>query len=245
MKLKVFLTVFLMQLLLISVAFAEVSTGFRMGILTDVKTTGLVMKSSECTLSMGVDGEPLVSTITVPSGADGKRTEYTNTINPWKFTYRGPIPVGNLVGQYMVVSYKHNYLKSWVSETTDYVADTMKALDSTPMKKVGITSKQYDSSQDYKSLDGLIVQASYRGKKDKLYEATVQVGLGGNDYRFMSFIDEDTYNFGVETLKRGVRVRIIYGEVLTAITDLTANTPYRIVQLECIDNNGVIIPGER
>lgn len=213
---------------------AEISNGYRMGMLNKVSASGWIAKSTECQLSMGVDGTPMVLTWTTTDDK-GRVTNHKNMINPWKFTYKGPRKIGEFIGTYMVIPYEKEYFRNWFTEDTPYIVKDFLPIEETPLPENMATSKEYDAKKSEGALVGRIVQASYHGRVFKTYEATVQVGIGGGQYQFMTMADEVIYNFGVEALKRGTLLKISYVDlgVMNQIT--TANNSYRITKLEMVE----------
>lgn len=213
---------------------AEVSNGYRMGMLNNVADSGWITTSTECQLSMGVDGTPLVKTWT-ETDSKGKVTNHKNTINPWKFTYKGSRKIGEFVGTYMVVPYEKEYFRNWFTEDTPYVVKDFLPIEESPLPEKMATSKEYDAKKSVGTLVGRVVQASYHGKVFKTYEATIQVGIGGGQYEFMTMADDTIYNFGIEALKRGALLKISYVNLGVASTFSTANNSYRITKLEMVE----------
>lgn len=231
----IFVISIILSLVIYSFSSAEVSDGYRMGMITNVQSTGWFVKSIEGELLMGVDGVPLKETFT-STDSKGNTTTHTNIINPWSFTYKGNIPmISAQVGQYLVVHYTKSFIRNPFAEDTAYSVDLYEPIDMSPIED-SISVPGFLSSKAEGALVGRIVQASYHGLAIKTYEATIQVGVGGGQYKFMTIGNEDVYKYSIEVLKRAKLVKIYYEKLGIMNIGSFSNNDYRIIKIEVINS---------
>lgn len=216
-------------------AVGEKSTGYRMGMLTRYQNSGYIIKSGEGELNMGNEGTPLIETYKNSNGDTEK-----NYINPWRFSQK---------------EFNENYLEYigsyvWIEYTRD-VARIIPVVD-TPYRAVNIehVKKTTDMPQKYISEKlnysksngvqiGRIVQISETGLMVKSYEVTVQCGNSGNQYKFMSVVEDDAlYEYLVRALKEGRLMKIYYDtKGIERVVDFAHNTKYMIYGAEILNTS--------
>lgn len=215
-------------------ALAEVSDGWRMGLVVDGKESGWVSKSFEGELNMGVDGMPMTITRRRVDGK-GKTRTVEDVVNPWRFTSGKAGNPAPWVGKYVFVKYTRKFLRNPLAADTHYDVTEIHDILDTPMPS---DSSATDGSKRVAKADGAlvgrIVQASRHGLAVKTLELTVQVGNGGGQYKFMSCADDAVYDFAVEALKRAKMVRISYEKLGIMSIGSFANTDFRITRIDVV-----------
>lgn len=215
------------------VSFANVSEGYRMGRLVETRETGWFVKSRESLLMMGIDGQPM-KVETKSTDSKGKTTYRTNIINPWKFTSKLN-GIGTFIGDYVWVEYTKSYFRNVLIEDTPYdVTAISKINDKFSGELSSVEAKNYRPAKAEGALICRLVQTSKTGVAVKTYEATVQVGGTGGDYRFMTIEDEDIYKFSIDALKSGALVKVIYEKLGIGSIGSFSNTDYRITKIEIL-----------
>lgn len=239
--LSMLLAVVVVIFLSLSSAQAETSDGWRMGMLTQGKTTGWFVKSVEGELNQGVDGVPLMPQ-TVSTDSKGNTTTTVNVINPWRFTWKVKDKViGDYVGKYVVVKYHKDLMRNMLSEDTNRYVDEVYPIDKSPMPEMAGAASASRASKADGALIGRVVQVSRTGIAVKTWEATIQVGTSGGQYKFMTLENEDVYKACVEALKRAKLVQIKYAKLGIANAMSFANNDFRILEVIAADkvDNGL------
>jgi hypothetical protein len=135
--------------------------------------------------------------------------------NPWNFcsdqaAYENLV---NYIGEYVVIEYKTPKASSLLScpATNEFVAiyplsrnqPSSRAREST---KINVADKPYGVSV------GRIVNAQKSDKYDKNWSVVVQVGNSGSDFSYLQIVDEDLYEFALDCLGSGTRVKVYHIE---------------------------------
>lgn len=215
------------------VSIANVSEGYRMGRLVESKETGWFIKSRESLLMMGIDGQPMKEETTI-TNSDGKSSKVVNIINPWKFTSKLE-NIQLFIGDYVWTQYNKKFIKNILVEDTPYDVIDIQKVDKGIQKDLeSVEVKNFRPIKAEGALVCRIVQASKTGIAVKTFEATVQVGGTGGDYRFMTIEDNDIYDFAVKTLKAGALVKVIYEKLGITSIGSFSNTDYRIIKIEIL-----------
>ena len=178
--------------------------GYKMGNLVDVTTKGIFINSTECKLSMGLEGESLIVR------HYNYRLITDEVINPWSFTYKGIEPLSDHIGKYQLVHYRQKFIHNIFIEDTSYISDSVVSISDAPLSDQLIRAENYDPDKISGGVFGCLVQVAESGKIFKTYTASVQVGTRGSDYLELGIEDEALYQFAINAIQRGSKLRIYY-----------------------------------
>lgn len=214
-------------------AVGEKSVGYRMGMLTRYQNSGYIIKSGEGELNMGNEGMPLIETYKDASGKTQK-----NYINPWRFSHeKFDETYLSYIGSYVWIEYTKKMAQIVPSTDTLYRATDIGYIEKSDMPKSYMSDKlNYSKSTGIQV--GRVVQISETGYMVKSYEATIQCGMSGNQYKFMSLEDEKLYEYLVRSLKEGRLMKIYYDtKGIERVIDFVHNTKYMIYGAEIVENS--------
>lgn len=212
---------------------AEITEGWRMGVLQDVQSKGLISKELEGTLSMGVDGSPLVVGETVRE-PNGSTKVFENVINPWKFMAGTDSGLERFKGQMVVIKYIRDSKTMSFSPEAFYRLVSISGLDTSPMPAASTTAKvAWKDSGNQSTSSGRFVQAtSHRSGGATNYEIIFQTGDSGGKYRSMTCLNKSIYEFALDALMRGQKVTIYYEKLGIMGLGSFSNAGLRIVRID-------------
>jgi hypothetical protein len=211
----------------VSVAHADYSEGYRMGMLEKYSVSGMLTKSGEGFLNLGREGTPVIET-------DKKGNK--KYINPWAFSASSDRLskfnqnyMNQFAGQYVVIKYRQDFFNTGISQKTDYNIESIDAVN--PMQNKPMTCED-PTAKGVKS-DGFrvgrLVKASTKGTLNKTYEVTMQVGNSGNLYFPMSALSKEMYDCVIANLKSAKQVKVFYAK---SWVNFIQDTNYSIAKIE-------------
>lgn len=135
--------------------------------------------------------------------------------NPWSFCgdQAAYEKLTGYIGEFVVIEYKTPKKSSLLQcqSTNEFVAVYPVSRD-TPSSQARESTKISISSQPYSVSVGRIVNAQKSDKYDKNWSVVIQVGNGGNDFRYLQIVDSDLYDFALDCLGSGTRVKVYHVE---------------------------------
>lgn len=233
---KVIMLVMVFVFSLVSISFADgigvYSEGYKMGQLTKFSVKGLIFKSGEGELLLGVDSTPYAL-----EEVDNKGNKIVTEVNPWYFSSintKMHEKINSNLGEYVAIKYKQSHIKNPDVDTDYEVIDVVnisrdKNYTAGPCKAEKFVSGMKSSGVRA----GRIVKASSKGIGFKSYEILIQQGNSGNQFMSMSIsADEKLYECATKYLLAGRQVKITYSESFLNLSMLSRDTNYDIVKIE-------------
>ncbi len=144
--------------------------------------------------------------------------------NPWSFCGdRGFYEkLVNYIGEFVVVEYKTPKNSSLLQcQSINEIVAIYPVSRANPSGRVVESTKISVPGKPYGISTGRIVNAQESGKHDNNWSVVMQIGNGGNDFRYLQILDSDLYAFALECLSTATRVKMyhveqIYGSSVSA-----------------------------
>lgn len=214
-----------------SAGFGTFSQGYRMGQLSKFSVKGIAVKSGEGQLLMGREGTPYVIVSTDSEGNETKKT-----INPWYFSAPSSKQneVSQYAGEYVWVSYNQAHIQNPLQYDTDYLLTSIQPV-SREYPDVSCEMEEPSGAKSDGFRVGRIVKISQKGTVAKSFEAMIQIGNAGNQFKNMSVESAEMFNCAVSFLKSGMKVKIFYNESLLR-NPLNRDTSYYIWKISPLED---------
>lgn len=202
MKKSVLIILSIIVIIIGSFVFLATSTyseGARAGTLTKYSSKGLLRRTGEGELQLGMNS----SDINV-SEAQGQVIE-----NPWKFSSSEEIYEANrhYLDTSVYIEYRQPYIAiGWWGDTNYRVRDISPLLDLKP-ESCGTEGQSGQRSEG--SRVGRIVKVSTKGLFNT-HEIIIQMGEMGNQFIAMSIIDDEILSCAFQFMMSGTKVKIHY-----------------------------------
>jgi len=141
--------------------------------------------------------------------------------NPWPFcggmAYYGQLAAH--IGEFVVIEYKTPKSSSLLQCRSNNeivgiypVSREGPGSSASESTKINVTGKQYGVSV------GRIVNAQKSDRHGDNWSVVVQVGNGGNEFRYMQILDKDLYAFALDCLASATRVKVYHVELIGGVT---------------------------
>jgi hypothetical protein len=135
--------------------------------------------------------------------------------NPWSFC-GDQSAYGNLsnyIGEFVVIEYKTPKDSSLLAcQSTNEIIGVYPVSRNNPSIQVLESTKISISNKPYGVSVGRIVNAQKSDKHDKNWSIVIQVGNSGSDFRYLKIVDSDMYDFALDCLATGTRVKAYHVE---------------------------------
>ncbi len=135
--------------------------------------------------------------------------------NPWSFCgdQQAYEKLANYIGEFVVVEYKTPKSSSLLQcQSTNEIVGVYPVSRDSPTNQVLESTKISISGKPYGVSVGRIVNAQKSGKHDKNWSIVIQVGNSGSDFRYLQIVDSDLYDFALDCLATGTRVKVYHVE---------------------------------
>ena len=135
--------------------------------------------------------------------------------NPWSFCgdQAAYEELANFIGEFVVVEYKTPKKSSLLQcQSTNEIVAVYPVSRDKPSNQVLESTRISIAGQPYGVSVGRIVNAQKSDKYDKNWSVVVQVGNSGNDFRYLQIIDSDLYDFALDCLGSGTKVKVYHVE---------------------------------
>lgn len=218
---------------LTNTAYAEYSSGYRMGQLTKYSLKGMFAKSGEGELLLGSESTVLYQYVTT-TDAEGRESTTKKRVNPWLFSSTIKSIQNKLkqnIGNYVVLKYSQSNFNSGLNTDTAY--EIKEVLDIAPSTSEVCIAKSYDKgSKSNGATVGRIIKASAKGHLVKSIELIIQKGNSGNQFKRMSISEDDSMLIcAMKYLKAGQKAKIHYSESYINMS-FDKDSNYDIVKIE-------------
>lgn len=135
--------------------------------------------------------------------------------NPWSFCgdQAAYDKLANYIGEFVVIEYKTPKKSSLLQcQSPNEIIGVYPVSRSEPSIQVFESTRVSVSSQPYGVSVGRIVNAQKSDKHDNNWSIVVQVGNSGNEFRYLRIVDSDLYDFALDCLGSGTRVKVYHVE---------------------------------
>ena len=135
--------------------------------------------------------------------------------NPWSFCgdQAAYEELANFIGEFVVVEYKTPKKSSLLQcQSTNEIVAVYPVSRDKPSNQVLESTRISIAGQPYGVSVGRIVNAQKSDKYDKNWSVVIQVGNSGSDFRYLQIIDSDLYDFALDCLGSGTKVKVYHVE---------------------------------
>lgn len=133
--------------------------------------------------------------------------------NPWSFCGDQAVyeKLANYIGEYVVVEYKTPKSSSLLQcQSTNEIIGVYPVSRNKPLNQALESTRISISGKPYGVSVGRIVNAQKSDKHDKNWSIVIQVGNSGSDFRYLRIVDSDLYDFALDCLATGTRVKVYH-----------------------------------
>ena len=201
------------------------SQGLRVGQLTKFSVKGIINKSGEGQLLMGYEGAPYII-----KNSEGDIKE---VVNPWYFSADEKFyeKMKKYYGKYVVIEYRQARIHNPLFRDTDYNVTAIYPVSDKYLPREDSIWVKGSGSKSEGFRTGRFVKLSFKGTIGKSFEAILQQGNSGNQFKHLSIKDKEIYNYAVKVAKTMKKVRVDYKESIL-FNPLTRETGYEIVGIK-------------
>lgn len=155
------------------------------------------------------------------NGAGGELNGDYILNNPWSFCgdqgfYEKLV---NYLGEFVVVEYKTPKNSSLLQcQSMNEIIAIYPVSRATPSGRLLESTKLSVPGKPYGVSTGRIVNAQESDKHGNNWSVVIQIGNGGNDFRYLQILDAELYAFALECLSTATKVKVYYVEQIHGST---------------------------
>jgi len=141
--------------------------------------------------------------------------------NPWSFCagleYYEQLAAH--IGEFVVIEYKTPKKSSLLQcPSTNEIVGIYPVSRDGPQVLASESTKINMAGKPYGVSVGRVVNAQKSDRHGDNWSVVIQVGNGGNDFRYMQIIDKDLYAFALDCLVSATRVKVYHVELIGGVT---------------------------
>lgn len=183
--------------------------GYVLGELNAVKFTGLNRKIVSGEVSIGNNSF---------GGDSGFRNQLQGDYvlhNPWSFCADKEFyeTLSAYIGEFAIIEYRTPKKSSLLQcQSTNEILAIYPVSRTKPTGLVRESKKIYVAGKPFGVSVGRIVNAQKSDRYDDNWSVVIQVGNGGNDFRYLQIVDADLYAFALDCLASATKVKLYHIE---------------------------------
>ena len=210
-----------------SAGFGSFSEGYRVGQITKFSVKGLMTKSGEGQMLVGRESSPYIKTYSCGDSTCQKR------INPWHFSasMNKAKQIQAKAGEYAIIKYNQAQVRNALKYDTDYMVESVMDIKRNVQPPNCTASNLPEASKSDGVRVGRLTKVSNKGHLNKTYEAQMQVGNSGSQFKNFTLYDKAMFDCAVSVLMTAKKVKIYYTEMWFRVP-FSADTNYAITKIE-------------
>jgi hypothetical protein len=141
--------------------------------------------------------------------------------NPWSFCADKKFyeTLAAQLGEFVVIEYRTPKKSSLLQcQSTNEIVGIYPVSDGQPSGLIRESSKINIAGKPYGVSVGRIVNAQKSDRYGDNWSVVIQVGIGGNDFRYLRIVDSDIYAFALDCLASATRVKLYHVEQIQGST---------------------------
>lgn len=166
--------------------------------------------------------------VSIGNNSFGSRNDFRSELNgdyilsnPWSFCGDKDIyqSLVNYIGEFVLIEYKTPKASSLLQcQSANEIIGIYPVSRNTPSSHIRESSRVSVAGKPFGVSVGRIVNAQQSDRHGKNWSIVVQVGNGGNDFRYLNIVDEALYEFALECLSTATRVKLYHVEQIHGAT---------------------------